>query len=68
MIEPLDPTKGDVRDAMEVAKINEMVRALNQPAVSSHPQLVRVDRNEGGFIFDFSGLINAIGTELGKQL
>jgi hypothetical protein len=59
---------GDTRDGRDINKINEIIRALNQSATSSHPQFVHIERNDGGLVFDFSGLVSAISIAIGKQI
>jgi hypothetical protein len=34
---------------------------------SSHPHLVSVDVNEGGIVFDFSGLVEALSIVTGQK-
>lgn len=68
MIQPLQPNTGDVRDELEIRKINEIIATMNKQPVSSHSQFVKVEQNEGGLVFDFSGLVGAINDALGVQL
>lgn len=67
MIEPLQ-LAGDVRDGAEIAKINEIIDKMNKQPLSSHPQYVKVEQNEGGFVFDFTGLVTAIAEKVGGPI
>jgi hypothetical protein len=47
------------QDWKTIDSIIDVLAAMKQ-CTSSHPQYIQVTLNDGGFVFDFSGLVTAI--------